>query len=152
MAKKESELGKRLKLIRQHIGCTQSEAAKTCGGFALDVWSRLERGDAEGISLVLLEGLAAFAQCHEISLEWLFTGEGGLEALPETSNEFSRHWILTARLPEILKEHSRVGLRMGLINKMLEDPECKGPDAVANRHKMAVDFKEREDEYLGRHW
>lgn len=65
----QKELGRRLQLVRRHLGLKQSEVAEMVG-FSFITISRLERGENGGSS-VLAKLLALYSQ--HISLNALFT-------------------------------------------------------------------------------
>lgn len=90
--------GERIKLIRKSLGFTQKEFAKLLG-FGESYMSRIETN----VDQFSRDKLLLLSQAYNVSIDWLFSGEGSMFRNSQQSNDELRKVIKT-EVNDLLQE------------------------------------------------
>lgn len=109
IAAQGNQFGKRLKLLRTHVGWTKVDLARRIQGLSTTAIGLLEDGKS---SAPKPENLVALADVFEVSIIWLATGEGHISERTLNSGRAIRQQRVKASVPlsAILKKS---GLTLG---------------------------------------
>lgn len=100
------QIGKRLRLIRENIGITQTDLGKKLG-IQFQHVSKYERGE----TVPTWENLIKLNDLYDININWLLTGKGKMFLSPityspnsEGAKEFVRDMQSDSQIEEIIEE------------------------------------------------
>ena len=118
-----ADFGRRLRDLRRSANLSQTELARQIGLESPDSISRLERGEATGVSFDVLLGLVGLVERVGRDANWLLTGRAGTGRGPDRLE-----WLASATKSELIVDLCRLAQERTTVENLLrvvDDADAK---------------------------